>query len=78
MNAGIQMLFENQPDHISPQEAAALIGFKRMTIYDMHARPHKYKIKRDQLFFKAGTKLRVFTKGLKGWLISREEMSDEL
>lgn len=68
---GVELVFENQPKTLSPQQAADLIGLKRMTIYDMHYRPHKYGVTHGT-FMKVGKNVRVITEKLKEWLISQQ------
>ena len=64
------MFFENLPELLRPQAAAALLGLSRQTIYDWH---HK-RVQRNippSLFLKINRLLYVRTEVLKAWISSQ-------
>ena len=71
----LDALFENQPNTLTPEQAAAITHSSRVTVYDWHYRPEKYGIPKG-MFLKFGRKLIIRTDMFKEWFISRTSVEE--
>jgi inorganic pyrophosphatase len=66
----LEKIFDGLPATMSVDEAAKVIGWDKMTFYDMKYRPVKYGFPPNMLY-KDGVKLRVVTSVFKKWWLGR-------
>jgi len=67
---GGELFFDNQPELLRPQTAAALLGLSRQTIYDWHHKHERRNIPKS-LFLKINRLLYLRTEVLKAWIASQ-------